>query len=109
MSVKDVPVRLRSSALIGFRLTFYNQSSIIPGMNVELHQRFLKNVRRRRLTLGLTQSQVADALGISQPGYAAIEAGRRNPSLDVVERVADALGCEAPDLLVAVTEEKILA
>ena len=78
-------------------------------MNVELHNRFIVNIRRRRLTLGLTQIQVADALGMSQPGYAAIEAGRRNPSLDVVERVAEALCCEGADLLAPVVEEKISA
>jgi transcriptional regulator with XRE-family HTH domain len=78
-------------------------------MNVELHKRFTANVRRRRLTLGLTQLQVAEELGISQPSYAAIETGRRNPGLDVVEKVAKALDCEAADLLVPVNSEKIPA
>ena len=78
-------------------------------MNVELHNRFIVNVRQRRRTLGLTQAEVAAKLDISQPSYAAIEAGRRNPGLDVVERVAVVLGCDAADLLAPVDSEKILA
>ena len=78
-------------------------------MNVELHKRFIVNVRRRRLTLGLTHTQVAVALDIAQPSFAAIESGRRNPGLDVVEKVAKALDCEPEDLLSPVESEKILA
>ena len=66
---------------------------------MKLHKRFLANLRARRLELGLTQADVADRLGIAQPSYAAIESGRRNPGLDVVERVALALDCDSADLL----------
>jgi transcriptional regulator with XRE-family HTH domain len=76
-------------------------------MDVKLHKRFISNVKQRRLTLGMTQEQVADRLGIKQPSYAAIESGRCNPGLDVVERVAEALGCEADELLSAQAQEKI--
>jgi len=75
-------------------------------MDVKLHQRFVINVRRRRQTIGLTQIQVAERLGMRQPSYAAIEAGKCNPGLDVVDRVAEALDCDPGDLLMPV-EEKI--
>jgi transcriptional regulator with XRE-family HTH domain len=78
-------------------------------MDVKLHKRFVANVKRRRMTLGMTQEQVADRLGIKQPSYAAIESGRCNPGLDVVERVAEALDCDAEELLTAVSQEKISA
>jgi transcriptional regulator with XRE-family HTH domain len=78
-------------------------------MNVELHQRFVTNVKRRRLTLGMTQHQIADRLDIKQPSYAAIEAGRCNPSLDVVEKVARALDCDPEELLAPISFEKISA
>jgi transcriptional regulator with XRE-family HTH domain len=65
-----------------------------------VHRAFCENVRDRRKQLGLTQEAVAEMLGISQPTYAGIEAGRRVPGLDVVERVAEALEI-APALLLA--------
>jgi len=61
-----------------------------------LHRMFCQNVVRRRKELGLTQTQVAERMGVSSPGYNQIERGISCPSLDVVERVATALettGC----------------
>lgn len=73
---------------------------------MELHQRFLTNIRRRRAALGLTQADVADRLGIKQASYAAIESGRRNPGLDVVDEVAQALECDGTELLRKSAEKK---
>ena len=48
--------------------------------------------RSTRTALALSQRQLALAVGLS-PGYlAAIETGTANPTLDVVERIGDALG-----------------
>lgn len=47
-----------------------------------------------RTMLDITQQALADAVGVSRPYIAAIEAGRANPSLDLVVRVADRLGIE---------------
>ncbi len=44
--------------------------------------------------LDITQAELATAVRVSRPYIAAIEAGRANPSLEVVERIADALGLE---------------
>ena len=57
------------------------------------------NVRRLRLAKGLTQEQLAADAGIDLTYAGGIERGRRNPSLDVLARVAAALGAELPDLL----------
>lgn len=59
--------------------------------STSLHKAFCENVRSRRGQLGLTQKDVAARLGISQPAYAFMEAGRTVPGIDVVERVAKAL------------------
>lgn len=67
--------------------------------DTRLHQVFCDNVRRRRLELELTQHDVAKRLDVSQPAYAAIEAGRCSPSLDTVQRVAEALECNPAQLL----------
>lgn len=63
-----------------------------------LHKAFCENVRARRDQLGLTQKDVAERLGVSQPTYAALEAGKSVPSIDIVDRVARALGL-SPALL----------
>lgn len=56
-----------------------------------LHRTFLKRIKERRLELGLTQTDLASRLDTTQSAYADIEAGRRTPGLDLVERVAKAL------------------
>ena len=50
------------------------------------------NVRRLRLERGLTQEQLAHDAGIDLTDLGGIERGRRNPSVDVLGRVAKALG-----------------
>lgn len=44
--------------------------------------------------LDITQQELADAVGVSRPYIASVESGRANPSLDVVERIAGALGLQ---------------
>lgn len=39
-----------------------------------------------------TQQSVADAVGMSQSGYASIETGARRPSVDTAKRIAAVLG-----------------
>lgn len=65
----------------------------------QLLKLFAAKVKERRLLLGLTQSQIAERLGVSQSRYQRIEAGRYPPGLDVISRVAEALGCRASELL----------
>lgn len=48
--------------------------------------------RTYRSRLGLTQAQLAEAAGLTRGYIASIETGAANPTLDVVERIADALG-----------------
>ena len=50
--------------------------------------------RDGRLSIGLTQRALAAKVGVARSYIAAIERGRANPSLDVVVRVAAALGLE---------------
>jgi predicted transcriptional regulator len=51
----------------------------------------VRQVRRARLTLGLTQSDLAQASGTSQSLVAKLEKGRLNPSYEVVRRLLEAL------------------
>lgn len=43
---------------------------------------------------GLTQAELAEAAGTSQPTIAAYETGRKSPTLDTVRRLAEAAGLE---------------
>jgi HTH-type transcriptional regulator / antitoxin HipB len=48
-------------------------------------------VRSRREELGLSQRQLAERAGMTQPGIARFEAGGTTPTIPVLERLAAAL------------------
>lgn len=52
------------------------------------------NLEKLRNANRLTQSQVAEYLGIQRSAYANYEAGVREPSLDILEKAASLFGCE---------------
>lgn len=49
-------------------------------------------LRELRTSRGMTQSQLADISGISQPNLSAYENDRRTPTLDVFNRIAVSCG-----------------
>jgi HTH-type transcriptional regulator/antitoxin HipB len=51
-----------------------------------------ETVRSRREELGLSQRQLAERAGMTQPGVARFEAGGTTPTIPVLERLARALG-----------------
>lgn len=57
------------------------------------------NVRRLRLAAELSQEALADAAAIDRTYMSGIERGRRNPSLLVLQRLADALRVEIAQLV----------
>jgi transcriptional regulator with XRE-family HTH domain len=58
-----------------------------------------KNVRRLRQQKGLTQEELAFAAEIDLTYVGGIERGRRNPSLMVMARIAEALSVPLQKLL----------
>jgi transcriptional regulator with XRE-family HTH domain len=58
-----------------------------------------KNVRKYRQQQKLTQEQLAFEAKIDLTYVGGIERGKRNPSLLVMVRIADALGVQLPKLL----------
>ena len=58
-----------------------------------------KNVRRLRLQKGMTQEELAFQAEIDLTYVGGIERGKRNPSLMVLARIADALGVSLTRLL----------
>jgi transcriptional regulator with XRE-family HTH domain len=60
-----------------------------------------QNVHRVRGLRGLTQSDLAEATGLSADWISLIEQGRVNPSLDVIVDLAVALKLRPADLVTA--------
>ncbi|NBB15157.1 helix-turn-helix domain-containing protein [Caulobacter sp. SLTY] len=65
---------------------------------------FGENVRSSRLQAGLTQEELAADGRIDVTYLRGIEAGRRNPSLRVIGRLAAALGTDPAHLVAAPLE-----
>ena len=58
------------------------------------------NVYRLRNARGMTQAELATALGVAQPRIAEIERGDANPRLVTLSKLAYALGVSLSELLV---------
>lgn len=58
----------------------------------------------RRIELGLTQAQLAKKVGTKQPGISRLESGNSNATLDLLQRVAEALDCRLDIRLVPMDE-----
>jgi len=61
--------------------------------------RFGKNVRFYRLALGISQEELAHEADSNRTYISDLERGTRNPSLEVIERIAKALNVSMGDLL----------
>jgi len=53
-----------------------------------------ERVRQARERLGITQAELAQRIGSTQPAMARLEAGGSTPSFDTLRRIAAALGLE---------------
>lgn len=67
---------------------------------MSLAQVFGKNVRKVRLGQDLTQEQLAFEAELQRSYVSELEAGKRNPTLEVVEAIARALKVSAHTLLI---------
>ena len=65
---------------------------------VRLKSVLAKNIRARRKALGLTQEAMAEEVGTVSTYIAMIEAEKRTPSFEMIERMAEVLKIEAPEL-----------
>ncbi len=60
---------------------------------------FGDRVRERRLAIGLSQESLAARSGIARAYVGSLEGGQRNPSLDMIARLAIALEVDAGELV----------
>lgn len=58
-----------------------------------------ERVKRERMALGLTQRELADAVGVGVPHISKVEAGRENPSDELLRRLADVFKIDPEELL----------
>lgn len=63
-----------------------------------LRLRFGKRIRELRALKGLTQEELAEAVGVSTDFISLIERGQRAPSFENLERLAEALGVNVAGL-----------
>jgi len=65
-------------------------------------------VKTLRKNKGLTQSNFCEMVGITQSYLSQVENGNKEPSIDVVKKIADALGTPIPVLFwFTLTEEDV--
>ena len=68
-------------------------------MVMTITKRFGANVARLRKDRGMTQEAFADAAGIARSYMSDVERGARNPTIVMVERIANALNVKMGELL----------
>ena len=56
-------------------------------------------IKQMRQSRGITQQQLADAIGVKQKDISRWETGKRIPKLDKLLLIAKALKCEITDLI----------
>lgn len=60
--------------------------------------RFGNAVRNARMAAGLTQEGLADRSGLDRSYIGGVERGERNPTLSIIEKIADGLGVSLVEL-----------
>lgn len=63
-------------------------------------------IAQRRIALGMTQQQLAEAIGSTQQMIAKWEMCKRDPRISSLLRLADALNCTVDDLIQKNKEDK---
>lgn len=64
-----------------------------------------ENIRRIRKSKGLTMKELGNAIGISEQGVGNYERGDREPSIDIINKIAAALDASVTELI-GVSEDK---
>jgi transcriptional regulator with XRE-family HTH domain len=70
----------------------------IKFMNNKAVQRFGKNMKKIREAKGMSQGDIYRATKIERAYISNLEAGKQNPTLETMEKIAKALGVSVSDL-----------
>lgn len=66
---------------------------------MDIHARLARNIRRLRQEKGWSQEGLAHEARIHRTYISDLERGVRNPTITIIERLAQTLGVEARELL----------
>jgi transcriptional regulator with XRE-family HTH domain len=77
--------------------------------HAEIVRLFAERLRELRHSRGMTQAELARAAQVSAVYVGRLEAGRAAPGIDLVDRLARALGATLPELLPAAPRPETLA
>ncbi len=77
---------------------FSENRSVENNNNVDIKQRFGKAIGRRRRELDLSQEALAEKAELHRTYISSIERGTRNPSLENIKKLADALDISIANL-----------
>lgn len=66
---------------------------------MDVRKRLSANIKRLRSEKGWSQEELADQAGLHRTYISGVERGVRNPTVTVVERIAQALEVRSGDLL----------
>jgi len=74
--------------------------------NIKFTKKFMPIILRRvRDKANISLQFLADKIGISKGFYAKLELGLKTPNIDMLFRIADALGIEAAEIIRLLKEE----
>jgi transcriptional regulator with XRE-family HTH domain len=66
---------------------------------MDVRERVGLNLQKLRRERGLSQEELADRANIHQTYLSGVERGNRNPTVTVLQRIAEALGADIEDLV----------
>ena len=68
------------------------------GLLMKLLQRFARNMKMFRVEREFSQEKLAELAGLHRTYISAVERGKRNISIDSIEKISNALEVDAMDL-----------
>ena len=71
-------------------------------------ERFNENLKITRERRQITQTQMADAIGVAKSTYSLYESGKREPNVQTIKKISDILNVSADELL-GLTQEPQLS
>lgn len=95
----DTPVSTATLSAASLRSVATPDAPIEPDAPASTLESFGLRLQRLRLAQGLTQSQVATELGVSEPSISAWEQDKARPKAGRIEALAKLLGVQSADLL----------
>lgn len=114
VEVKPLPLPVKNSVSIDDLVKEFEVDPAVAEALSESRKRFSKTVygdkpqtlTSLRLSVGLSQDQLAQRSGTSQSHIAKIESGKNDPGTDVIQKIAKALSVEPAAVFMAISNQR---